>query len=595
METIRKIFDLLDRQEKIQAGGLMVLFLLLSLTEVAGIASLLPFMSVLANPETIQQNKWLSSVYNFFGFDNPTDFMFLLGLGVFLILVISNVIKAATRWTTLIVTQSWGESLAIRLFEVCLRQPYDFFLKRNSSDLAKNILAEVHAVTSNVILAFLDMVTKIIVSVVILIFLAVMEPGLAIGTAIILGGSYITVFMIFKKSLKAEAHRRSLAQTGKYKVVNEGIQGIKNIKLGGHERLYLNYFSAPAKNFAISSAKSNVMGEIPRFAMEIIAFGGVLLILLYLLMHSSQSLSQALPIVAVYVFAGYRLLPGLQGIYYGFTKLRFNGPILDTIREELSHAATMQQTSPPVINPLPFIHSIKAENLSFRYENGREIINEASFEIKAHSMVGIIGKTGAGKTTLVDLILGLLPATSGKILIDGADLTPDNIHEWQKNLSYVSQHIYLCDDTIAANIAFGVSPENIDIERLKYAASQASLSQFIERELAQGYDTIVGENGIRLSGGQRQRIGLARALYLNRPVLVLDEATSALDPHTEEEVMTSIHRLDQKKTILIISHKMDLLSKCDEIFIVENGNVTSQNKANLSGDLRNIHLENAHV
>ncbi|PZP53698.1 MAG: hypothetical protein DI586_10735 [Micavibrio aeruginosavorus] len=568
-----------------------MLFLLLSVTEVLGIASILPFISVLANPSSVQSNEWLRKGYDFLGFTNTNHFLFLIGIGVFFILIIGNLIKAITRWSTLRATQEWGENLGKRLFNIYLQQPYNFYLYRNSSDLSKNILAEVHGITSSVIMISLDLITKLIVSLVILLFLAIMDPLLALITGSILGGTYSIVFVFFKKSLKQQAHMRSQSFADKYKIVNEAIQGIKNIKLVGYEKLYGEYFSKPAKDYASSTAKSNLIGEIPRYAMEVIGFGGILLMLLYMLLNSEKGLTQALPVIAVYVFAGYRLMPNLQSIYYGVTKLRFNKPILDTIHQEMKYAQSMQPSIDSTVIAIPFSKAIRAENISFKYDQSREIIKNANFEIQAHSMVGIIGKTGAGKTTLVDLILGLLSSTSGKILVDDIELIPSNIHAWQKNLSYVSQHIYLCDDSISANIAFGVPREEVDMDKLKHAAAQASLSQFIEDELEQGYNTIVGENGIRLSGGQRQRIGLARALYLNRPVLVLDEATSALDPHTEDDVMTSIHKLNEKKTILIISHKMDLLSKCDSILLVQDGIITVQNKATLYSNLKSIQPE----
>ncbi|MCE7887022.1 MAG: ABC transporter ATP-binding protein [Alphaproteobacteria bacterium PRO2] len=572
MNMIQKMLGLLGRRERMQAAGLFALFLLMSLCEVIGIASILPFMSVLADPDSVTRNEWLRQGYEFFEFSSPKEYLFFIGVGVLVILVLTNIIKALTRWVTLYVTQGWGESLSRRLFEIYLRQPYRFFLDRNSSEISKNVLAEVQTLSNAVLMAFLDMMTRIIVSVVILLFLAAMDPVLALATCVILGGAYVLVFLGFKSSLRKEAQRRNQAQAEKYRIVNEAIQGIKNIKLGGYETLYRDYFREPAESFASSNARSSVIGEMPRYAMEVIAFGGVLLMTLYLL-QSQQGLNQALPMIALYTLAGYRLMPGLQGIYQGYTRIRFYRPALDTVQRELALAATMQDTMNDAA-PLDFQRGLLLRNVGFRYSNeGREILKDVNLEIPAGSMTGIVGKTGAGKTTLIDLILGLLEPASGQILIDGVAVNEANRKAWQKNLSYVSQHIYLCDDTITANIAFGLRPEEIDMERVREAAKMASLSGFIENELAKGYDTVVGENGIRLSGGQRQRVGIARALYLGRPVLVLDEATSALDPATERDVMNEIHAAGLKKTIFIISHKPELLTQCDSILVVQGGNV----------------------
>ena len=575
---IKKMLGLLGRREQMQAVGLLGLFLLMSVCEVVGIASILPFMSVLADPDSVTRNEWLRRGYEYFQFSSPKEYLFFIGVGVLVILVFTNIIKAVTRWVTLYVTQSWGEGLSRRLFDIYLRQPYRFFLDRNSSDISKNVLAEVQTLSNAVLMAFLDMITRIIVSMVILIFLALMDPVLALATCVILGGAYLLVFLGFKSSLKKEAQRRNQAQAEKYRIVNEAIQGIKNIKLGGYEALYKDYFREPAQNFAGSNARSSVIGEMPRYAMEIISFGGVLLMTLYLL-QSQQGLNQALPMIALYTLAGYRLMPGLQGIYQGYTRIRFYSPALDTVERELALAATMQETTTSDVSPLNFQRALSLRNVGFQYNSaGREILKDVNLEIPAGSMTGIIGKTGAGKTTMVDIILGLLEPASGQLLVDGVAVTESNRKAWQKNLSYVSQHIYLCDDTITANIAFGMRPEEIHMDKVREAAKMASLSDFIESELAQGYDTIVGENGIRLSGGQRQRVGIARALYLSRPVLVLDEATSALDPATERDVMDAVHAAGLKKTIFIISHKPELLTQCDSVLVVHGGNV-EQKKA----------------
>lgn len=574
MNLIRNMFGLLDRREQTQAFFLFVLFLLMSVSEVVGIASILPFMSVLTNPDSITQNEWLKRAYDFFGFSSPNRFLFFIGMGVLAVLVITNIIKAGTRWATLYLSQSWGLSLSTRLFQIYLGQPYRFFLDRNSSDISKNVLAEVQTIANNVITATLDLLTRLLVSIVILIFLMVMDPMLALVTGTVLGGSYLVVFLIFKKSLKVQAQQRNKAQAERYKVVTEAIQGIKNIKLVGHEKLYAGYFRTPSELYASSNAKNNLVGEMPKYALEVIAFGGILLMTLYLLLNSPQGMTQALPMIALYALAGYRLMPNLQGIYNAFTKIRFHKPALETVRRELALASSVQEITVADVEPLPFTQGLAVRNASFKYgSDGRDILNDVNLYIPVGSMTGIIGKTGAGKTTFVDILLGLLEPVTGDIVVDDIPVTAGNRRAWQKNLSYVSQHIYLCDDTIAANIAFGVPAEKIDRDKMREAAKMASLSDFIEGELSQGYETMVGENGIRLSGGQRQRIGLARALYLNRPVLILDEATSALDPETEADVMQSIHALEKKKTILIISHKPELLSRCDTILTVQDGAV----------------------
>lgn len=569
---VRKILELLDRRERAQAYTLLAMIVLMSIIEILGIASILPFMAVLADPGVVQSNTWLRAGYEALGFTSTNHYLFALGLLVLLVLLASNAVKAITRWATLYYSHMWGNSVSCRLFDTYLSQPYPFFLQRNSADIAKNILAEVQTLTNNVIIASLDMLARVLVSVVVLGLLLVIDPLLASVTFVVLGGAYVVVYMLLRRILLVESERRKFAQGERYKIVNEAFHGVKNLKLSGYEKLYGKYFAAPSRIFARSMARNSLVGEMPRYALEVIAFGGILLITLYLLLRSDRGISEALPMIALYAFAGYRLMPGLQGIYGALTKIRFHMPVLDVIRGELALGHAAEDSN---VAAVPFTRAIRFDQVGFCYQGGdRNVLRDVNFSIPAQAMIGIIGRTGSGKTTMIDLMLGLLQPSTGHILVDDVAVDDENRRAWQKNLSYVSQHIYLCDDTIASNIAFGVPPDQIDMNRVKRAATMACLDAFIETELEQGYKTVVGENGIRLSGGQRQRIGLARALYLDRPVLVLDEATSALDPATETAVMQAIHGLGRQKTIIMISHRLELLARCDSIYIVRDGTVT---------------------
>lgn len=577
MKAHNKILSLLETKQKREAIALLSLSIVMSFFEVVGIASLFPFMSVLAAPETIQTNSFLKWGYDTFGFQSSNAYLFVVGAIALFLLLLANGVKAFTRWSLLVATQRWGKEISCRMLNTYLRQPYSFFLHRNSSDISKNVLSEVLAITNNVTLPAMDMVTQGIVALVICAYLAYTDVLLSFIVMFSIGGIYLFLTLMFKKKLRYHAALRAKAQTEKYRIVNEAIQGIKNIKLVGYEGLYSDYFKAPSQIFSNSTAKASVIAELPKYALEVIAFGSMLFIMLYLLKTKAEGLENILPVMAVYAFAAYRLMPCVQSLYNSYTKIRFNLPVIDLLSKELSLENSMQPVTDAVSEPLPFKQSLKAQNISYAYANSaRNIFDNLNVEIPAQSMVGIIGKTGAGKTTFVDLLLGLLEPEKGHVLVDGTQIDSDNRALWQKNLSYVSQHIYLSDDTIESNIAFGVGKSLVDADKVRAAAKMASLSDFIEKDLPDSYQTIVGENGIRLSGGQRQRIGLARALYLGRPVIVLDEATSALDPETEADVMDSIHNMDQKKTILIISHKLELLRQCDFVLVVEDGKVTKK-------------------
>lgn len=565
-KTIRKLLALIDRRERAQAAGLLALIILMAFVEVLGIASILPFMAVLSNPEVVETNRWLRAGYEMLGFESVNRYLFFLGLVVLFILIASNTLKAVTRWATLHFSFMCGHLISKRLFTHYLNQPYSFFLERNSAHLSKNVLSEVQALVQNIFIPMMDLLARALVTVTVLGFLLFIDPLLAVIAAAVLGGAYAGIYLFFNKRVRRYGRDRQAAQGERYKIVNEAILGIKNIKLTAHEATYCQYYEAPSHRFADSQSKNGAIGEVPRYALEIIGFGGILLIILYLLL-AGQGLAQALPLMALYALAGYRLMPNLQAIYAALNKLRFSGPILENITSELTPTSVALAPAAASV-ALPFRQTIRLSGIRFRYANTeRDILNGIDLEIPANSTVGIVGKTGSGKTTLVDIILGLLRPTDGTITIDGVLLTDDYLRAWQQNLAYVSQHIYLCDDTVRQNIAFGTPDTDIDEARIRDAARMACLDRFIEDELPNGYDTIIGENGIRLSGGQRQRLGLARALYLNRPVLVLDEATSALDSETEDGVMAAIERLGGLRTIIMIAHRAGTLKICD--FTVE--------------------------
>ena len=576
MKTLRKILNLLTPKEKRQAFFLFCFIALMAFVEILGVASILPFMSVLANPQSVQDNEMLRWGYEYFQYDSINSYMFSLGLLVLAVLVFSNILKAVTRWMTLFFSQMCGYSISQRLFSHYLNQPYKFFAQRNSSELSKNILAEIEILVQDAFMPIMNLTAHILVVIAILILLLIVNPLLAVMAGIILGGAYFAIYLIFHRKFHYYGQERQSAQAERYKVVNEAFQGIKNVKLTAHEPTYRHYFKKSSHRFASSLAKAGCIGEIPRYGVELIGFGGLLLIILYLLM-SGQQLQEVLPILALYAFAGYRLMPSLQMIYISLTKMRFGGPILDTIEKEITQARDHvgeERAYKESIQALPFNKDICLSGVSFRYDNAKEpILKNIDLVIPANTTMGIIGKTGSGKTTLVDIVIGLLTPESGAIHVDGQEITAKNMQEWQANIAYVSQHIYLCDDTVARNIAFGVADDQIDLDMVKQAAKMACIGDFIEQELADKYQTVIGENGVRLSGGQRQRIGLARALYLNRPILVLDEATSALDIETESDVMKAIDGLAGQKTIIIIAHRLATVEKSDQLIKLEKGHI----------------------
>lgn len=574
-DVISKILALLSPKEKKQAYLILGMVLVMAFLDVVGIASIMPFMAVLANPEVVETNQWLNRVYVGLDFSNPQGFLFFLGVVVFIALVISISFKAATTWMITHFTQMRDYSIGRRLVAGYLSQPYEWFLSRHSAELGKAVLSEVQLVVANALVPMMRLVAHGAVVIAILLLILAVDPTLALMVSGAMGGAYILIYASLRNLLQRIGKDRVEANELRFKVVNEAFGGIKEVKLGGLEQAALHRFDGGGKRFARAQMTAQVIGLMPRFALEIFAFGGILALVLFL-MSRGDGLQSVLPIIALYALAGYRLLPALQTVFDQATKLRYSGAGLDRLHEDLmKHQIDPVEEEPSqVIFPR---HSLGLSDVTFSYPNaGRPALEGIRIEIPAQYTVGLVGKTGSGKTTAVDIILGLLQPQSGTMFVDDEAITHLNCKAWQKSLGYVPQHIFLVDETVAANIAFGVPTEEIDRESVERAARVANLHRFIVDELPEGYDTLVGERGVRLSGGQRQRIGIARALYNEPKVLVLDEATSALDNLTEQAVMDAVHNLSGEITIILIAHRLSTVRECDRIFVLEKGQLVGE-------------------
>jgi len=418
----------------------------------------------------------------------------------------------------------------------------------------------------------MNLVAQSTVALALLILLITVDPMLALNVGVVLGLAYAGIFAFMSGWLKRLGQARIDANKERFTAVSEAFGAAKEVKVGGLEQAYIQRFAKPAEIYAKGRATVDVITQLPRFALEAIAFGGMLLVILYL-MAKSGSFASALPIIALYAFAGYRLMPALQQIYGALTRLRFAGPALDALHQDLV-SLQAADAQPGRLSPLPLTQAIRLNHVSYRYPNApQSVLKDIDLTIPAHSTVGFVGATGSGKTTTVDVILGLLKPQEGALNIDGQPITAANRRQWQRAIGYVPQHIYLADDSVAANIAFGVNAKDIDQEALERAAKIANLHEFVVNDLPQGYTTTVGERGVRLSGGQRQRIGIARALYHNPQVLILDEATSALDNLTEQAVMEAVNNLGHNITIILIAHRLSTVRQCDQIYLLERGEV----------------------
>ncbi len=577
MKTLKKILFLLNSRERKKAFLLIFMILIMAILDMIGVASILPFISVLMEPSLVDTNFVLQSMFQasrIFGVENNQEFLFLLGVLVFVLIITSLAFKALTTYLQIGFVMMQDFTISKRLVEGYLNQPYSWFLSRHSADLGKNILSQVNLVVGGGIRPLMELIAKGAISIAIIVLLIIANPKIALIMGLSLGVSYTILYTFLRRHLNRIGEKHLKNNQLRFTVVAEGFGAAKEVKFGGLEETYISRYSDSAKTFARSATSQQIISQLPRFFFETIAIGGALLLILYL-MRQSGSFNNVIPIISLYVFAGYRLMPALQQVYSSFSQLTFTGPAIDKLYNEIKNIKISK------INQNHGILSLNKEiilkNIFYNYPNSsRTALKNINLKIQSRTTVGLVGATGSGKTTTADIILGLFEPQKGSLEVDGKIITQKNSRAWQRSIGYVPQHIFLNDDTVSANIAFGIEAKDINEEAVKKASKIANLHDFVTNELPNGYNTAVGERGVRLSGGQRQRIGIARALYHNPKVLILDEATSSLDNQTEQAVMEAVNKLNKNITIIIIAHRLNTVKNCDVIFQFEKGELIKQ-------------------
>ncbi len=572
---MKNIYLLFSKSEKRKILILLFGILIHSFIEITSIASILPFMSIVMDPSIINKNELLYILYNFLNLSTYNDFLIVMGFAVFGLILFSNIYSALIFWWITKFVQFQSYRLSKKIFNNYLSQEYIFFLNRNSSELSKNVLTEVNRVIIGVIYPMLLAASKFVILIFIIMLLLYVNPKLSLVISLTLSIVYGVVYYLAREYLRNIGELSSKATFEKYKFTDEAFNGIKDIKLRRTEEEFLKKYSQPAKDFAQYSTTSTAVSLIPRYAIETLAFGGLLLIVIFFII-TSENYMEVIPLVALYALAGYKIMPALQQIYHSITQIRYNTPALEILLKDLKKNLSQKKEEINTVS-LPKIKSnIQLKSVSFKYPNtDNQALENLNLKIIPNSLIAFVGKTGSGKTTLIDILLGLLPISKGEILFDEVKLNSNNLALWQKKLGYVPQNIFLTDDTIKNNIAFAVPENLIDDKKIFNAANLAELDDYISN-LPEKYNTFVGERGIRISGGQIQRIGIARALYHNPEILVFDEATSALDNVTEKNIMSSIKTLSKKKTIIIVAHRLSTIKNCDQIYLIDKGKISAQ-------------------
>ena len=585
-KILNMMLGFLSSDEKRRLYILLVITFFVALFDVAGVASIAPFFTLVSQPEIIETNNILSKIFYFLGFEDVDstedvqNFLIIVGLSVFIFMITSLSMKAWSIYMLERFAQSCNFSISKNFVENYLRQDYSWFLSKNSASIGKNILSEVNAVVSGIMLPGLMFFANISSVIIIILGLFIFDPLLATNVFVPLIGIYLVFTMVAKKYLTNIGEDRVLANEERFRIVQSGFSSIKELKVSNLEHTLLEDYEDPALRFAKHTATQHIIGKLPRYFIEMLAFGGVLALVI-LLIISSGDFNSILPILILYAAAGYRMMPSLQQVYAQLTTVRFSKPALDILYKELKEMDLKEESKlTKQFKKISYTKSLSLENINYNYpSSNKNIISNLSIQIPYGSKIGFVGPTGSGKTTVIDIILGLLEPTNGNIFVDDKIIDKSSHASLRSMIGYVPQTIFLRDGTVSENIAFGIDKKDVDITMVKKAAELAQISMHIE-SLPHGYETQVGERGIKFSGGQRQRIGIARALYLNPKILILDEATSALDVITEEKVVHEIMNSLESITIITIAHRLSTIKDCDEIFVLDEGKLIGRGNYN---------------
>lgn len=562
--NLAKIWALFPPTEKRKAIWMLLLALGMAVAETAGVISIMPFLSVLARPGIIQENPWLHAIYTRLEFADPSRFITALGLASIALVITSSAFKTLTQHLLNRFVHLLRHSISCRLMERYLAQPYEFFIQRNTADLSKTILAEVDIVMYNLIQPFSQFIVQGIIVLAMLVLVFAYNPVTALSIVAVVGCLYGFIYLLVRRRLRRIGNEMVEANRQRYQTCNEALQGIRDIKITHAEWAYRQRYDYASRTQARHLAANETLSQTPLYLVEATGYTGLILIALALLLKNGD-IAQVLPGLGLYGFAAYRMLPAVQIMYRGFARLNFASATLDNLHHDLTLPLPPTTTTgqPPIVPR----QEIRLSGIRYAYPSSphKPVLNGFNLVIPVNTSLGIQGPSGAGKSTVMDILLGLLEPQAGTLSVDGLPITAHNLPAWQAAIGYVPQHIYIADASVAANIAFGIHPEQIDMQAVQRAARAAQIHDFVVNELPQGYDTPVGDRGIRLSGGQRQRIGIARALYRDPPILLMDEATSALDSETELAVNSEILQLSGRKTVVIIAHRKTSLDNCQTL------------------------------
>jgi ABC-type multidrug transport system fused ATPase/permease subunit len=552
----------------------MVLMLLSAFAEVVSLGALLPFLGILTAPEAVFNYRLVARLAHAVGITTAQELLLPLTIAFAVIALLAGAIRLLLLGVSTRFTFSAGADLSMEVYRRTLYQPYHVHVARNSSEVISGITNKVGGTVLGVLLPLMTLMSSGMLLVAIPVALIAIDPVVALVGTGGFGASYALISWLARRRLRRNSQRIADEYTRVVKALQEGLGGIRDVLLDGTQPVYCEVYRQADHVLRRAQGDNVFIGQSPRFVME--ALGMVLIAALaYVLSHQAHGATKALPVLGALALGAQRLLPALQQGFAAWASMAGSHASLAATIELLDQPLPAELLSPAPA-PLPFRTAIRFRNVRFRYSSdGPWVLDGLDLTIPQGGRIGLVGGTGSGKSTTLDLLMGLLVPTEGEVMVDGQVVTGTLARAWQRTIAHVPQSIYLADTTMAENIAFGVPRAEIDMQRVRDAARQAQIADFIESR-PEGYDADVGERGVRLSGGQRQRIGIARALYKRASVLILDEATSALDNETERSVMQAIEGLQRNLTILLIAHRLSTVRHCDTIAELEHGRIVAQ-------------------
>ncbi|WP_397411219.1 ABC transporter ATP-binding protein [Polaromonas sp.] len=570
-DLLRDLWRHMSKRRQRQFSALLALMLVSAFAEVVSLGAVLPFLAVLTAPERMFNVPFVATAAKAWGISVPQQLLLPLTVTFASAALVAAGIRMLLMWANLRFGLASGASLSLELYRRTLYQPYQVHLARNSSEVISGITNKVNDVTFGVLQPLLALISALVLMASVIGILIFIDAIVAITAGLVFGLSYAVTAFLVRHRLKRNSQRIAREQTQMVKALQEGLGGIRDVLLDGAQPMYCEIYRRADMPLRQAQGNNQFINGMPRHVME--ALGMVLIaVLAYILSGDKGGVAAALPTLGALALGAQRLLPALQLCYSSWAAIAASQASLAETIALLKQPLPPEASLPPAA-PLRFAREIRFDGVRFRYSaEGPWVLDGLDLRIPKGARVGFVGSTGSGKSTALDLLMGLLPPTEGQLSVDGEPVIGARLRSWQRTIAHVPQSIYLADTTLAENIAFGVQPELIDLERVREAARQAQIAKFIESS-PQGYDAFVGERGVRLSGGQRQRIGIARALYKQASVLIFDEATSALDNATEQSVMDSITSLDRSLTVFLIAHRLSTVRHCDLLVELNHGKI----------------------